>query len=71
MYKYKRTDFIESNLKDSIVAAFDTQMESLKSFHSNFTQHKNRLVIVREEKQKARLEIFGKCFKCLEIFFFY
>lgn len=57
MYKYNRTDFIESNLKDAIVAAFDSQMESLKSFHADFNRHKNRLFVVREEKQKARLEI--------------
>ena len=60
MYKHNRTDFIETNLKSALVDSYDHQMESLQSMQEEFDRHRKRLNVVREEKEKARLEFQGK-----------
>lgn len=56
MYKYNRTDFIETNLMGALTENYSQQMELLDSSKLEFTKYKKRLVVVREEKEKARLE---------------
>ncbi|GAB1600612.1 putative elongator complex protein 1 [Argonauta hians] len=58
MCKYKRQDFIETNLKAAIVTACNNEMESLENYFSNFKHYMKRLAIVREQKQKARLDMY-------------
>ncbi|KAK3098402.1 hypothetical protein FSP39_019180 [Pinctada imbricata] len=56
MYKYQRTDFIETNLKSALVDSYDQHMETLQSMEEEFTKHKRRLTVVRVEAEKAKLE---------------
>ncbi|XP_014779296.1 putative elongator complex protein 1 [Octopus bimaculoides] len=58
MYKYKRQDFIETNLKEAILAACQNEMDSLENMFTDFKRHMKRLVLVRKEKQKAKLDIY-------------
>jgi len=57
MYKFRRTDFIETNLKPSLVEACTHQMALIDSSLTQFTRHRDRLRVVREEKHKQRLEM--------------
>jgi len=57
MYKYQRTDFIETDLKPALVEACSHQMALIDSSLKQFTQHRNRLKVVREQKRKQRLEL--------------
>lgn len=56
MYKHKRTDFIESNLKSALLESCDHQVETLSSLHTQFDKHLDRLEVVRKQKEKERLE---------------
>ncbi|KAK3526535.1 hypothetical protein QTP70_030761 [Hemibagrus guttatus] len=56
IYLYNRPDIIETNLKPALLEAHSTQMAFVESQRSLFTRHKNRLALVREQKEKARLE---------------
>ena len=59
MYKHKRTDFIETNLKDALVESYKEQLTWLEETEMQFTKYHVRLLKVREEKEKARLELLG------------
>lgn len=50
IYKYKRTDILETNLKPSILEAHSNQMTFLDSQKTLFIHHKSRLKIVWEMK---------------------
>ncbi|MCI4381664.1 hypothetical protein PGIGA_G00254560 [Pangasianodon gigas] len=56
IYLYNRPDIIETNLKPALLEAHSTQMAFVDSQRALFTRHKNRLAVVREQKEKARLE---------------
>ncbi|OWF47940.1 putative elongator complex protein 1 [Mizuhopecten yessoensis] len=56
MYKYGRTDFIETHLMEALTENYNQQMETLENCKSEFDKYKKRLAVVREEKEKARLE---------------
>ena len=60
MHKYKRLDFIETDLKPGILAACDQYMDMIGSQREQYEKHRARLVVVRETKEKKRLEILGK-----------
>ena len=64
MYKYKRTDFIETDLKSQLTETYDHHMVTLETMRQDFEKYKTRLDVVRQEKEKARLELLGKihCF---------
>ncbi|XP_072114226.1 elongator complex protein 1 isoform X2 [Mobula birostris] len=54
IYKYNRTDILETNLKPSILEAYNNQVAFLDSQKTVFIRHKSRLKIVREMKLKAQ-----------------
>ncbi|XP_067839650.1 elongator complex protein 1 [Heptranchias perlo] len=54
IYKYNRTDILETNLKPSILEAHSNHMAFLDSQKTLFIRHKTRLAVVREIKEKAR-----------------
>lgn len=57
MYKYRRTDFIETNLKPMLVESCSHQMALIDSSLTQFTRHRDRLKVVREQKRKQTLEM--------------
>ncbi|XP_056022733.1 putative elongator complex protein 1 [Ostrea edulis] len=56
MYKHNRTDFIETNLKPAMMESYEGQMESLETMRGDFDKYRKRLKVVREEKERSRLE---------------
>ena len=60
MYKHSRTDFIETNLKPAMMENYEGQMESLEALLIDFDKYRKRLKVVREEKERSRLEFLGK-----------
>ncbi|ELT93767.1 hypothetical protein CAPTEDRAFT_152268 [Capitella teleta] len=57
MHRYKRLDFIETNLITALKENHLSQMELLTSNIQLFQRYKNRLNVVREEKEKKRREM--------------
>ncbi|XP_051043786.1 elongator complex protein 1 [Phodopus roborovskii] len=53
VYKYNRVDIIETSVKPSILEAQKNYMAFLDSQTATFIRHKNRLLVVRELKNKA------------------
>ncbi|KAI5100646.1 elongator complex protein 1 [Silurus meridionalis] len=60
IYLYNRPDIIETNLKPALLEAHSTQMAFVGSQSALFTRHKNRLAVVREQKEKSRLEFIDE-----------
>ena len=60
MYKHSRTDFIETNLKPAMMENYEGQMESLEALRIDFDKYRKRLKVVKEEKERSRLEFLGK-----------
>ena len=60
MYKHNRLDFIETDLKSSIVEKCASDLDTIKSMEIEFEHHKNRLSVVRQEKEQKRLDLLGK-----------
>ncbi|XP_056137038.1 elongator complex protein 1 isoform X2 [Lampris incognitus] len=60
VYMHNRQDIIETNLKPALLEAFSTQMSFLEAQTATFVRHKNRLAVVRELKEKARLELLDE-----------
>lgn len=56
MYKHSRMDFIETNLKPAMVENYESLMESLETMRADFDKYRKRLKVVREEKERERLE---------------
>ena len=59
MYKNKRTDFIETDLKSQLMESFDQHIVTMETMRQDFEKYKTRLGVVRQEKEKARLELLG------------
>uniref|UniRef100_A0A669D3C0 Elongator complex protein 1 n=1 Tax=Oreochromis niloticus TaxID=8128 RepID=A0A669D3C0_ORENI len=57
IYMHNRQDITETNLKPAILEAVNTQTSFLEAQIGTFTRHKTRLAVVREQKEKARLEM--------------
>jgi len=56
MYKYQRTDFIETDLKPAIIEACSHQGALIDSSLTQFTRHRDRLTVVRQQKHRQRLD---------------
>ncbi|XP_078070069.1 elongator complex protein 1 isoform X2 [Mustelus asterias] len=54
IYKYNRTDILETNLKPSILEAHSNHMTFLGTQKTLFIRHKSRLSVVREIKEKEQ-----------------
>ncbi|VCX30510.1 unnamed protein product [Gulo gulo] len=54
VYKYNRPDVIETNIKPSILEAQKNYMALLDSQTATFSRHKNRLLVVRDLKERAQ-----------------
>ncbi|KAM6980821.1 elongator complex protein 1 [Aplochiton taeniatus] len=55
-YMYDRRDIIETNLKPALLEVCSSQSSFLETQRALFCRHKARLAVVRELKEKARLE---------------
>ena len=62
MYKHQREDFIETNLLTALDEQWDQYTDSLNTSHEEFEKYCKRLQVVRQEKEKARLEFLGTPF---------
>uniref|UniRef100_A0A669B9M6 Elongator complex protein 1 n=1 Tax=Oreochromis niloticus TaxID=8128 RepID=A0A669B9M6_ORENI len=60
IYMHNRQDITETNLKPAILEAVNTQTSFLEAQIGTFTRHKTRLAVVREQKEKARLEMLDE-----------
>ncbi|XP_060695479.1 elongator complex protein 1 [Hemiscyllium ocellatum] len=54
VYKYNRTDILETNLKPSMLEAHSNHMAFLDAQKTLFIRHKSRLAVVRENKKKEQ-----------------
>ena len=61
MYKFGRTDFIETNLKPALVEGHQHHMTYIETARADFERHLRRLLVVRQEKQKTWLDLMGMC----------
>ena len=59
MYKYNRTDFIDTNLKEALTEAYSNHMTWINETVVQYERHRKRLEIVREEKERKRIELLG------------
>ncbi|KAM3612355.1 uncharacterized protein V6R79_007268 [Siganus canaliculatus] len=57
IYMHNRQDITETNLKPALLEAVGTQTSFLEAHIATFTRHKTRLAVVREQKEKARLDM--------------
>lgn len=60
MYKHKRTDFIESDLRPGVVESHRSLMSLLENAQDQFERNKSRLQVVREEKEQKRHQLLGE-----------
>ncbi|KAJ8262094.1 hypothetical protein GJAV_G00162110 [Gymnothorax javanicus] len=60
IYQYNRQDIIETNLKPALLEAHSNQLVFLEAQRTLFVRHKTRLAVVREMKEKARLELLDE-----------
>ncbi|XP_054453023.1 elongator complex protein 1 [Anoplopoma fimbria] len=60
IYMHNRQDITETNLKPALLEAFSTQTSFLDAQVATFTRHKTRLAVVREQKEKARLDMLDE-----------
>ncbi|CAJ1059191.1 elongator complex protein 1 [Xyrichtys novacula] len=60
IYMYDRQDITETNLKPALLEAFNTQTTFLEAQVATFTRHRTRLAVVREQKEKARLDMLDE-----------
>ncbi|KAL0974256.1 hypothetical protein UPYG_G00217790 [Umbra pygmaea] len=60
VYLYNRQDIIETNLKPALLEAFSSQTAFLETQRTMFIRHKTRLAVVRELKEKARLQLLDE-----------
>ncbi len=59
MNKHSRTDFIETNLKGAILDSFENHTTWITETETKFVQFRERLIVVREEKEKKQMELLG------------
>ncbi|KAI1888284.1 hypothetical protein AGOR_G00183440 [Albula goreensis] len=60
IYLYDRQDIIETNLKPALLEALNNHSSFLEAQRTLFVRHKTRLSVVRELKEKARLELLDE-----------
>ncbi|XP_071794308.1 elongator complex protein 1-like isoform X2 [Asterias amurensis] len=56
MYKHKREDIIETNLKPALVEKCSGTLTSIEEFTTTFSRYKQRLAVVRENKLRMQQE---------------
>nr|XP_043895920.1 putative elongator complex protein 1 [Solea senegalensis] len=57
---HNRRDITETNLKPALLDAVNTQTVFLEAQVATFTRHRSRLCVVREHKEKARLDLLDE-----------
>ncbi|ESP00729.1 hypothetical protein LOTGIDRAFT_112482, partial [Lottia gigantea] len=57
MYRYKRQDFVETNLKPALEEKIANELESLENLKSDYIKYKTRLGVVRNTKENERLAV--------------
>ncbi|GAA6221988.1 elongator complex protein 1 [Lates japonicus] len=60
IYMHNRQDITETNLKPALLEAVNTQTVFLEAQVATFTRHRTRLAVVREQKEKARLDMLDE-----------
>ncbi|XP_070819157.1 elongator complex protein 1 [Chaetodon trifascialis] len=60
IYMHSRQDITETNLKPALLEAVSTQTTFLEAQVVTFKRHKTRLAVVREQKEKARLDMLDE-----------
>ncbi|XP_034453513.1 elongator complex protein 1 [Hippoglossus hippoglossus] len=60
IYMHNRQDITETNLKPALLEAVGTQTVFLEAQIATFTRHRTRLAVVREQKEKARLDMLDE-----------
>ncbi|KAL7395027.1 hypothetical protein ABVT39_009016 [Epinephelus coioides] len=60
IYMHNRQDITETNLKPALLEAVSTQTAFLEAQVVTFTRHRTRLAVVREQKEKARLDMLDE-----------
>ncbi|KAM6473113.1 elongator complex protein 1 [Liasis olivaceus] len=57
IYKYNRTDILETNFRPSLLEAQKNHLVFLETQKAEFSRHRKRLSVVRELKQQAQNEL--------------
>ncbi|XP_053284778.1 elongator complex protein 1 isoform X2 [Pleuronectes platessa] len=60
IYMHNRQDITETNLRPALLEAVGTQTSFLEAQITMFTRHRTRLAVVREQKEKARLDMLDE-----------
>ncbi|XP_058022152.1 elongator complex protein 1 isoform X3 [Ahaetulla prasina] len=60
IYKYNRTDILETNFRPSLLEAQKNHLVFLETQKAEFSHRRKRLSIVRELKQQAQNELLGE-----------
>ncbi|XP_020493134.2 elongator complex protein 1 [Labrus bergylta] len=60
IYMHNRQDITETNLKPALLEAVSSQTAFLEAQVATFTRHRTRLAVVREQKEKARLDMLDE-----------
>ncbi|KAM9377431.1 elongator complex protein 1 [Pholidichthys leucotaenia] len=60
IYVHNRQDITETNLKPALLEAVSTQTTFLEAQMTTFRRHRTRLAVVRERKEKARLDVLDE-----------
>ena len=60
MYKHKRLDLVETHLEPALMDSYENITSSLEGFSADLNKYYNRLQVVRQEKERQRLELLGK-----------
>ncbi|XP_028272496.1 elongator complex protein 1 isoform X2 [Parambassis ranga] len=60
IYMHNRQDITETNLKPALLDAVSTQTVFLETQVATFTRHRTRLAVVREQKEKAKLDMLDE-----------
>ncbi|XP_036933571.1 elongator complex protein 1 [Acanthopagrus latus] len=60
IYMHNRQDITETNLKPALLEAVSAQTAFLEAQAATFTRHRTRLAVVREQKEKARLDMLDE-----------
>jgi len=60
MHKYKRLDFIDTDLKPALLESVEGLRGNLETTRDTFTRQCDRLAVVRVEKETRRMEMIGR-----------
>ncbi|XP_038147078.1 LOW QUALITY PROTEIN: elongator complex protein 1 [Cyprinodon tularosa] len=60
IYMHNRQDITETNLKPALLEAVNTQKGFLETQVATFIRHRSRLAVVREQKEKVRLDMLDE-----------